>query len=85
MDMAAETLRPHGPPENTTALGVGFTVGILWWVMAGTCLWSSARGYGNGRFDWGLGWGLVGVLLAAAGSAAMFGTWWHLTRHNQEH
>lgn len=68
------------PPQNTVALGTGFGIGILWWIMAVTCFWSAYRGYDNGRFDWGLIWGLVGVLLAAAGTAAMFGTWWHLTR-----
>jgi hypothetical protein len=68
------------PPQNTTALGVGFGIGILWWLMAGTSLFSAARGYGNDRFDWGLTWGLIGVLLLAAGTASMVGTWWHLTR-----
>jgi hypothetical protein len=68
------------PPQNTAALGVGFGIGILWWLMAGISLYSSIRGYSNGRYDWGLLWGLVGVLLLAAGTAAMVGTWWHLTR-----
>lgn len=67
-------------PQNTVALGAGFGIGILWLVMAGTSLWSSARGYINGRTDWGLAWGLVGLLLLAAGTAAMVGTWLHLTR-----
>jgi hypothetical protein len=75
--MASETARP---PQNTTALGVGFGIGVLWWLMAGTSLFSAARGYGNDRHDWGLLWGLVGLLLLAAGTAAMVGTWWHLTR-----
>jgi hypothetical protein len=68
------------PPQNTVALGVGFGIGIFWWVMAITALWSSARGYGNERYDWGLAWGLIGLLLLAAGTIAMAGTWWHLTR-----
>jgi hypothetical protein len=68
------------PPQNTVALGAGFGIGILWWIMAVTCFWSSFRGYNHGRFDWGFTWGLIGTLLAAAGTAAMFGTWWHLTR-----
>jgi hypothetical protein len=75
--MASETARP---PQNTTALGVGFGIGVLWWLMAGTSLFSAARGYGNDRYDWGLVWGLIGLLLLAAGTAAMVGTWWHLTR-----
>jgi len=67
-------------PTNTAALGAGFGLGILWLVMAGTSLWSAARGFLNGRADWGIAWGLVGVLLAAAGTAAIIGTWWHQTR-----
>ncbi|MEX0907337.1 MAG: hypothetical protein WD054_03320 [Gemmatimonadota bacterium] len=69
-----------GPPQNTFALATGFGIGLLWWLMAFTCLWSAYRGYANDRWDWGLGWGLVGLLLLGAGTAAMFGTWWHLTR-----
>jgi uncharacterized membrane protein len=69
-----------GPPQNTTALGVGFGIGIVWWIMGITSLWSSARGYANERYDWGLAWGLVGLLLLAAGTAAMVGTWRHLSR-----
>ena len=68
------------PPQNTVALGVGFGIGVLWLLMAGTALWSSFRGYANERWDWGLAWGLVGVLLLAAAIAAMVGTWWHQTR-----
>ena len=71
---------PQHPPQNVVALGAGFGIGVFWVLMGGTSLWSSWRGYSNDRFDWGLGWGLVGVLLTAAGIAAMFGTWWHLTR-----
>ena len=69
------------PPQNTLALGAGFGIGILWLLMAGTSLWSSFRGYANDRTDWGIAWGVVGILLLVAGIAAMFGTWWHLTRY----
>jgi hypothetical protein len=72
-------------PQNTVALGAGFGIGILWLLMAATSLWSSARGYLNGRSDWGLAWGLVGILLLAAGVAAMVGTWWHQTRVLRDH
>jgi hypothetical protein len=75
--MASQTAHP---PQNTTALGVGFGIGIIWWIMAGTSLFSAYRGYSNDRYDWGLLWGLVGLLLLGAGTAAMAGTWWHLTR-----
>jgi len=73
------------PPQNTLALGAGFGIGILWLLMAGTSLWSAARGFANDRSDWGVAWGLVGILLLAAGTAAMVGTWWHLTRHAEDH
>ena len=67
-------------PQNTVALAAGFGVGIIWVIMAVTALWSSARGYANERYDWGLVWAMIGVLLLAAGIAAMVGTWWHQTR-----
>lgn len=70
----------HGGPQNVSALAAGFGIGILWLVFAATCLISAARGFANDRPDWGFGWGLPGVLLLAAGIAAMVGTWWHLTR-----
>jgi hypothetical protein len=69
------------PPQNTTALGAGFGIGVLWILMAATSLWSSARGFANERTDWGLAWGLVGILLLAAGIIAMIATWLHLTRN----
>jgi hypothetical protein len=75
--MAADKPRP---PQNTAALGVAFGIGIFWWIMGLTSLWSSARGYGNARYDWGLAWGLIGLLLCAAGTAAMVGTWIYLSR-----
>ncbi len=55
----------------------GFIIGVLWLAMAATTIWSSARGYANGRPDWGLGWAIVGFFLAAAGLSALVGTWWH--------
>lgn len=61
-------------------LGAGAVIGVLWIAMAGASLYSSFRGYSNGRADWGLGWGLVGVLLLAAGVAALVGSWWHVNR-----
>ena len=70
-------------PQNTAALATGFGIGILWVVMAITSLWSAVRGFSNDRSDWGVAWGLVGILLLAAGIAAMVGTWWHLTRNTE--
>jgi hypothetical protein len=52
--------------------------------MAVTSFWSAARGFANDRSDWGIAWGLVGILLLAAGIAAMVGTWWHQTRDADE-
>jgi len=72
-------------PRNTTALTVGFGVGILWLLMAATCFWSATRGYLNQRYDWGLLWGLVGLLLTAAGLGSIIGTWWHLTRVHDDY
>jgi hypothetical protein len=73
------------PPRNPVALGIGFGIGIFWWVMGVTALWSSARGYSNHRYDWGLAWGLIGLLLLAAGTISMVATWWHLTRVRNDH
>ena len=55
----------------------GFIIGVLWIGMAAAALWASARGYANDRAGWGLGWGIVGAFLLAAGLAALIGTWWH--------
>jgi hypothetical protein len=63
----------------------GFVIGVLWIAMAATALWSSVRGYGNDRSDWGLAWGIVGVFLLAAGIAAIVGTWWHNYRLTRRH
>jgi hypothetical protein len=75
-----ETSAASRAPQNTLALGAGFGIGIVWIILASMALWSSIRGFSNDRFDWGLAYGLVGVLLLAAGLAAMVGTWWHQTR-----
>lgn len=63
----------------------GFVIGVLWLVMAVTVLWSSVRAYANDRSDWGLGWGLVGVLLLGAALSALVGTWWHNFRVRSHH
>lgn len=68
------------PPRNTLALGAGFGIGVLWITMGVFSLLSAARGYRNHRYDWGLTWGLIGLLITAAGAIAMVATWWHLTR-----
>jgi hypothetical protein len=66
------------PPLIAYLFGGG--VGVTWIALAIVALTSSFRGLNNDRLDWFLGWGLVGILLLAAGLAALVGTWWHLTR-----
>ena len=73
------------PPRNTVALGAGFGIGLTWVLLGFTALWSAARGYANDRYDWGLAWGLIGLLILAAGVCAMVATWWHLTRVRDDH
>jgi hypothetical protein len=75
----------HPGPQNVTALAAGFGIGLLWVVFAVTALISAFRAYGNDRSDWFNVWGLVGLLLLAAGIAAMVGTWWHQTRVIRDH
>lgn len=67
------------------AYGAGFGIGALWIAMAILSLASAARGFANARADWGVGWGLVGILLLGAGAAAIVGTWWHQTRVKRVH
>lgn len=69
--------RDRGALGRKAALGTGIIIGVLWIAMAAVSLWSSARGFLHDRLDWGIGWGLVGVLLLAAGLAAIIGAWWH--------
>ncbi|HUG42547.1 MAG TPA: hypothetical protein VMM12_18935 [Longimicrobiales bacterium] len=63
--------------STRTAAVPGFIIGVLWFAMAATAIWASARGYANDRSGWGLGWGLVGAFLTGAALAALIGTWWH--------
>lgn len=69
------------------ALGTaaGFVIGVLLLALAANAIWGSVQGYQNGRGDWGLGWGLVGFFLLAAGLSAVIGTWWHNFRVKRDH
>ena len=67
----------HTHKPNPIALAAGFGIGVLWIALALWCLISAKNGYGDGRADYGLVWSVVGVLLLAAGLAALVGTWWH--------
>ena len=61
-------------------MAIGAIIGALWIVMALASLWSAFQGLQNGRADWMLGWGLVGILLLIAGTSAVVGTWIHQYR-----
>lgn len=61
-------------------MAIGGGIGFLLILMAALSLLSAAEGLRNDRFDWFMGWGLVGVLLLMAGAAAAIGTWNHLYR-----
>jgi hypothetical protein len=67
------------------AMGAGFGLGAVYIVLSLLALLSAARGLSNDRGDWALGWGLVGVLLLAAGIVAIVGTWWHHNRVVKRH
>ena len=62
------------------AYAAGFGIGLTWIALAILALRSAAQGFIDNRSDWGVGWGLVGILLLAAGTIAIVGTWWHQTR-----
>lgn len=70
--------------NGRSGLIAGVVIGVLWIAMAVATLLSAAEGYQNNRNDWGLGWGLVGLLLLAAGVASIIGSWWH-HRHTTRH
>ncbi len=62
------------------AYAAGFGIGAIWVALAILTLRSAAQGFMYDRTDWGVGWGLVGILLLAAGLSAIVGTWWHQNR-----
>lgn len=59
------------------ALPFGVGTGVLWIAIAIFTFGSASRGFANDRVDWGVGWGLVAVLLLLAGLSAVLGTLWH--------
>lgn len=61
-------------------MAIGGGIGLLWIAMGAWSLASAIEGWRNDRFDWLMGWGLVGGLLLLAGVAAAAGTWNHLYR-----
>ncbi|MGH7482819.1 MAG: hypothetical protein ACRELV_11740 [Longimicrobiales bacterium] len=74
----------HHESSGKGGLLAGVIIGVLWIAMAVATLLSAAEGYRNDRNDWGLGWGLVGILLLGAGVASIVGSWWH-HRHVARH
>lgn len=77
--------KDSGGFTRTVAQVAGFGIGVMWFILAVVALISAARGFGNDRVDWGLGWGLVGTLLLAGSATAIIGTWWHLNRVASKH
>jgi predicted MFS family arabinose efflux permease len=75
----------NGTQPNRLALASGFGIGILWIATALFILYNAIRGFADHRPDYGMSWSLVGVLLLAAGVAALVGTWWHLIRRPPAH
>ena len=66
--------------NKTVVMAIGGTIGLLWIAMAVGSLLTAVEGFRLDRFDWAMGWGLVGGLLLIAGVAALAGTWNHLYR-----
>lgn len=70
---------------RTLAYAFGFGLGTAWIAIAIYVLVSAANGFRNDRLDWGVGWGIVGLFLLAAGTCAIVGTWWHQNRVLKRH
>ena len=71
-------MEPSGDVRpNVIALGAAIVVGVLWLAMAAASLVSAFQGLAHHRSDWWLAWFLVGILLGAAGLAAIGTTFWH--------
>ena len=70
----------NGRVPNKLALATGVGIGIAWVAMALYMLVHAFSGIGDSRPDYGLAWGLAGVLLLAGGISSLVGTWWHVVR-----
>jgi hypothetical protein len=75
-----QEMAQNGSAPNKLALAVGVGIGISWVAMALYMLVHAFSGISDSRPDYGLAWGLAGVLLLAAGVASLIGTWWHVLR-----
>jgi hypothetical protein len=74
----------NGNRPNKLAVAVGFGIGLAWIAMALFTIARAVAGFNYNRPDYGLAWSLAGVLLLAAGVAALIGTWWHVLRVHPE-
>lgn len=72
--------KDHATSRSKVPTIIGFTIGVVLILLALNTLASSARGFRQGLLDWGVGYGLVGVLILAAGLSSIIGTWWHQNR-----
>jgi len=80
--------RIHGKADEMItklAFAAGLGIGVAWIALAIMALRSAAQGFIDNRSDWGVGWGLVGILLLVGGCVAIVGTWWHQTRVKGRH
>jgi hypothetical protein len=77
------TQNQHQP--NRLALLTGFGIGVTWIAAALYTLVRAMGGFGTSRPDYGVAWTAVGILLLAAGCAAVIGTWWHQLRPAEDH
>jgi hypothetical protein len=55
----------------------GFVIGAVWLVFVFVAFSRSSEGWGGGHSDLGFWWGVIGVLLTGAATAAFLGTWIH--------
>ena len=76
------TLRPldgilqlHTAPDMSRIFG--FTVGVIWLVLAAVAFRYSEAGWSADASDLGFWWGVIGVFLTLAAGAAVLGTWIH--------
>ena len=76
---------PNGHQPNRMALLTGFSIGGIWVLAALYTIVRALGGFGDSRPDYGVAWITTGVLLLAAGVAAIVGTWWHQLRPRENH
>jgi hypothetical protein len=61
----------------------GFAVGLAWLGLAVGAFRNSSAGWGAEATDLGFWWGVIGLLLTIAATAALVGTWLHTrARHD---